>query len=661
MSYSPIRYPKSGVISPQRGLNLADNLFEVRHDEATILKNMIFRRNSLVQRYPFRNYSTTDFTAEGVFRGKHDYKTTGGTARLLFLTNSGKVKERTSSSTEADRVTGLSTGLDGHFATVYDACFFSNGTDALRVGRDTTWRVGGSPAAVSDLAVAQNAGAGIAAGTYLHIVIPVIEVSGVSVVFADWSNIVRTVVAAPIASFGLTWTDIVDTRITAYLVFRTAANGTDFRSAARVAPGVGAYTDATLDTALPVTVSGAPSRPSPMGSWGVPPTAKVVVWSGKRLVFLNLGAGLENALQTSRVAGTSYDAEGVPASSEDGSLAPTRVRLPKDGPITCGFPIGETGENSTRSNNLFVGQENACFILPETNPDSPLIEISGMLGPISQRAIAQDGSFLFFQSRRGVEFWPGSGRDIYLISDKVEPIFGGGGNQQLTANQSTTDIEYEVAENHLWITIRDDSNATGANKCYLLDLLKFRREFTPAAPSAAARFVGPIENTGMGFGHLLRRLDDTLVVFDNQNKRIMSYDKTGTQDQIADTNTDMPVVIQSGALLREDPISQKTLNFAHILQFTSSSTTFRILAEFERVISQADAEPNTYNLAWEDLTWDDIDWQFDTWFSETPLDYGAINCKWCVARIEKTDSQVSFAYFGLILWLWAFQQIRTFR
>lgn len=118
MSYSPIRYPKSGVISPQRGLNLADNLFEVRHDEATILKNMIFRRNSLVQRYPFRNYSTTDFTAEGVFRGKHDYKTTGGTARLLFLTNSGKVKERTSSSTEADRVTGLSTGLDGHFATV---------------------------------------------------------------------------------------------------------------------------------------------------------------------------------------------------------------------------------------------------------------------------------------------------------------------------------------------------------------------------------------------------------------------------------------------------------------------------------------------------------------------------------------------------------------
>jgi hypothetical protein len=666
MTFAPVRYPKSGVISPQKGLNLADNLFEVRGDEATILKNMLFRRNSLVQRYPFRNYSTTDFTADGVFRGAHDYKTTGGTARLLFYTNSGKIKERATASTETDRVTGLSTAIEGHFSTVFDACFFANGQDTLRVGRDTTWRVGGSPAAVSTLAVGTNAGATIAEGTYLHIVIPVIEVSGVSVVFANWSNIIRTVVApGGIASFALTWTDIVDTRITAYLVFRTAVNATDFRSVARVATGVGAYTDSTLDTALPVTVSGGPSRPSPYGSWGVPPVAKVVVWSGNRLVFLNLGTGLENALQTSRIAGNSYDAEGVPANSEDGSLAPTRVRLPKDGPITCGFPIGETGENSTRSNNLFVGQEGACFILPETNPDIPLMEISGAIGPISQRAIAQDGPFLFFQSRRGVEFWPGSGRDIYLISDKVQPIFTGGGSQGLTANQNDADIRYRVAKNQLWIQVRDDANATGPNKVYTLDLLKFRREFDPTNPARAVRFSGPHENeesgSGLGFGLLLRRLDDTLICFDNQNKRILSYDETGAQDEIADVNTDMPVVIQHGPQLREDPILQKVLHYAHVLQFTNSETTLRILAEFERIISEATVEPNLYSLSWEDLTWDDIDWSFDTWFSEVAFDFASISCKWCIPRIEKSDSQVDFAYFGLILWMWPFTQIRTLR
>lgn len=659
MSFDPIRYPKTGVISPQRGLNLADNLFEVRFDEATLLKNMLFRRNSFVQRYPFRNYSTTDFSADGVFRGCHDYKTTGGTARMLFLTNGGKIKERLTSSTEADRVTGLSTGQDGHFATVFDACFFANGSNPLRVGRDTTWRIGGSPAAVSNLAVGTNAGAGIAAGTYYHVVLPVIEVGGISVVFANWSNIVKTVLGGAIASFALTWTDVSDSRITAYLVFRTAAGGTDFRSVARVAAGVGSYTDANLDTALPVTVTGAPSRPPQYNAWGVPPTAKIVVFSGNRLVFLNLGTGLENALQTSQIAGTSYEAEGVPADNS------TLLRALKDGPILCGFPIGETGEQASRANNLFVAQEAACYILPETNPDLPLQEISGAIGCISQHAIAQDGSFLFFQSRRGVEFWPGSGRDIYLLSDKVQPIFNGGGNQALTANQADADIKYRVAKNHLWITVRDDSLATGANKVYCMDLLKFRREFDPANPPAAVRFTGPIENeeysNGIGFGYLLRRLDDTLVVFDNQNKRILSYDETGNQDQIADTNTDVPVVIQSGALLREDPILQKTIHFAHLLQFTSAVTTLRILAEFERLICEVDMQPNTYALAWDDIAWDDIEWSTDTWYSEAPLEFGSTSCKWCVARVEKSDSQVNFAFFGLLLWLWSFKTVRTFR
>lgn len=660
MSFDPIRYPKSGVISPQKGLNVSDNLFEVRFDEATILRNLLWKRNSLLQRYPFRNFSTTDFTADGIFRGCHDYKTTGGTARLLFLTNGGKIKERLTVSTEADRVTGLSTGQDGHFATVFDACFFANGLDTLRVGRDTTWRVAGSPAAVSTLAVGTSAGATIPVGDYYHLVIPVIEVGGISVVFANWSNIIKTTVGGGgIASFALTWTDIVDARITAYLVFRTAKNSTDFRSISRVAAGVGAYTDSTADASLPVVVSGGPNRPPPENSWGVPRVGKIAVFSGNRLVQMNLGTGLENALQASRIAGNSYEAEGVPA--DDSTL----LRALKDGPILCGFPIGETGDKSSRANNMFVAQEAACYLWPETNPDLPLQEISGAIGCIGQRAIAQDGSFLFFQSKRGVEFWPGSGRDVYLLSDKIQAIFTGGGSQQLTANQSESDIRYVVAEGHLWITVRDDSLATGANKAYCMDLAKFRREFDPAYPSKAVRWVGPIENeeagSGLGFGLLLRRIDDTLIVFDNQNKRILSYDKTGTQDQIADADTSMPVAYQSGALLREDPILQKTLHYAHILQFTSSPTTLTILSEFARLITEADAEPNTYSLAWGDIVWTDLDWVTDTWFTETPFEYGSTACKWCVALIEKDDDQVDYAFFGLILWLWSFNQIRTFR
>lgn len=663
MSTDLVRYPKAGVISPQRGLNLADNLFETRSDEAVILKNLVWRRNSLVQRYPFRNYSSTNFTADGVFRGAHDYKAPGGSARLLWATNGGKIKEWLTASTEADRVTGLSSGQEGYFATVFDAVFFINGSNALQVGRGTTWRQGGSPAAVSTLAVGTNAGATIAAGDYLHIVIPVIEVSAVSVVFANWSNIIKTTVpGGGIASFALTWTDIVDTRITAYLVFRTAANGTDFRSVARVATGVGAYTDSTLDSALPVTVTGGPSRAPARNSWGVPPVARIVVWCGNRLVFAGLD-GKTNALRCGRIAGSSYEAEGVPPL--DPTETSTLVELPKDGDITCAFPIGETGQNSSRANNLFVGQESACYILPETNPDIPLLEISGALGPISQRSIAQDGSFIFFQSRRGVEFWPGSGRDIHLLSDKVQPIFGGGGNQSLTANQSDADIRYCVAENQLWITVRDSGSATGPNKVYCMDLLTFRKSYNPLNPAQAARFTGPIENEetgdGLGFGLLLRRLDGSLLNFDNQNKRILAYDSTGSQDQIAGTNASMPVVVQHGALLKEDAVSQKILSYVHVLMFSNTNATLRFLAEFERITNQLTLQANTYSLLWDDINWTDINWEFDTWYQEAGFDFGSVACKWGSPRISKTDASVAFAYFGLILWLWPFGQIRTFR
>lgn len=656
MSFSPVRYPKSGVISPQKGLNLADSLFEVRTDEAALLTNLLWRRNTLVERYPFREYSTTDFSADGIFRGGHDYKAPGGSARLLFATDSGKIKEWLTSSTEADRVTGLSTGQEGHFATVYDSVFFTNGADAPRVGRGATWRAAGSPAAVSNLAVVAS-GSGAFTGDLYHIVIPVIEVGGISVVFANWSNIVKTT-AAGSAQFALTWTDIVDTRITAYLVFRTSTNGTDFRSIARVATGVGAYTDTTADASLPVTVSGAPSRPSPLNSWGAPPVSRIVVYSGNRVVFAGL-SDKTNALRTSRVAGNAYDAEGVPPALP--AETSTQVDLPKDGDLTCAFPIGETGENSSRANNLFVGQENACYILPETNPDIPLQEISGSIGPLSQRAIAQDGTFLFFQSRRGVEFWPGTGRDIYLISDRIQPIFTGGGSQSLPVSQSDADIRYRVAKNQLWITVRDSALVTGANKVYCMDLLRFRRAFNPINPADSARFTGPISNAGLGFGLLLRRLDDSLINFDNQNNKVLLYDDTETQDQIDGVNTNIPVVIQHGALLREDPIAQKILHYVHVLQFTNTAATIRLLAEFDRIISQTTLEPNTYSLGWDGLVWDDLEWNFETWFQEAPIEYGSISCKWCAPRVEKTDSEISFAYFGLILWLWPFSQIRTFR
>lgn len=655
-----LKYPKTGILYPSKGLNKADNLMQVRPDEALDLTNTLYVGDTLVQRSAFRPFSSIDYATPGRFRAAHDYQAPGASARLLYYCNDGTIREWLTSSTEATRVSSLATGVDGDFITAYDAVLFANGSDTPRVGRGTTWRAFGSPAAVSNLAVGTTGAAGIAAGTYLHIVVPVIDVSGVAVVFADWSNIVRTVIGAAVTSFDLTWTDVSDARITRYLVFRTLVGGTDFRSVGVVNAGVGAFTDNFADSSLPVTVSGGISRPAPQYSWGVPPVAKLVSFAGNRAVMANITSGSQqNVLQTSRKAGSSYEAEGFPA---DGS---TIVRLPGDGDITALIPIGTTDPQG-RANDLFIGQPNACYILPETNPDYPLTTISESIGPINKNAWAKDGNWVFFQSRRGVEFWPGSGRDIYLISDRMRPVFDGGGPQQVTGSVSDSDISYEIAKNQLWITIRNDGSATGANLVYLLDLQKFKRDFNPQNPSYASRFTGPLKNeeptaTHLGFAILLRRLDGSLICFDSQNSRILFYDSTGTQDSIDATDYDMPVRIEQTGIMRENATPQKVLCNGKLYILSNSVISIEVRAEFDRTISNLVVDPNAYGFTWTDIVWTDIDWVFQTWYHDLEFDFCEVVGKWFTFVVYKLDSEANTAYGGLELFFDSLQQQRVFR
>lgn len=658
---APLRkYPSKGLLYPSRGLNKADNLLQVRPDEAVDLTNALFVGDTLLQRSAFRPYSTTDFSTPGRFRAAHDYRAPGASARLLFYTNDGKIKEYLTSSTESDRVSGLATGIEGDFTTVYDAVAFANGSDAPRIGRGTSWRQLGSPAAVSNLAVGTSAGATIAAGTYLHIVVPVIDVSGVAVVFADWSNIVRTVLGGAVGQFNLTWTDVSDTRITRYLVFRTEAGATDFRSVGAVNAGVGAFTDNFADSSLPVTVSGGISRPHPQYSWGVPPLSRLVAFAGNRLVFGNIPTGSkQNALKTSRKAGNAYEAEGVP--SDDSTL----VNLPGDGDLTALIPISTTDPQG-RANDLFIGQPTACYILPETNPDYPLTTISEYLGPISKNAWAKDGNWVFFHSQRGVEFWPGSGRDIFLISDKIRPVFTGGGPQQVGGSLSDSDISYKVANNQLWITVRTDASSTGGDAVYLLDLQQFRMSFYPQAPSKGARFSGPLKNlepetTRLGFGILLPRIDGTLLNFDNQNNRILFYDPDGSQDSIDGADYDVPLRIEQTGIMREDLTPQKVLCNGKLYILSNSIVSVEVRAEFERLISTLVVDPNAYEFAWQDLVWQDLTWVYQTWYHDMTFEFCEMVGKWFSFVVAKLDSEANTAYGGMELFFDALPQQGVFR
>lgn len=652
------RYPKQGVIGPQRGLNLFDRLFDVNRDEALVLRNYLFKGSSIVQRSPFQDLNSNVTTFTTPFRGAHSYAFSGASeGSLLYAENDGKVKQF--ANPPVLKYTFPTAAKDVCFATALDSVVAVNGTDPAAIGTSSGWVQMGSPAAITNLAVAQNAGAGIAAGTYLHIVIPVIEISGIAQIFANWSNVIKNVVAAPIASFGGTFTYPTDPRVSSCLVFRTLVNSSIFYFVSRVTTG--AFTDSNADSALPVASTVAPSNPpSQNKSWGVPPVGSLVAYCGNRLVIGALSTK-KNALATSQIGATNSEIQGFPA---DGS---TIVPLPKDGDMIALFPIGETGEGALRANHLFVAQKDACYIMQETNPALPLQIISSDIGVISKKAIAQWKNWLFFQGRQGVYMWPGSGKQLYLLSEKVSPIFAGGGNQNLSGNSGDENIQYAVYDNALWVTVKNDSALSYANKIWVLDLLQLERSFDPQNPSKSARWTGPIDaldgGIQMAYSHLLRDLNNKFIVLDSTEERVYEYKASSRDtDVLGGVSQKMPLRVLSGPLMSEDPLSQKQIFRIESLRYSFSSTDMRLAFEGDQKVTTLTMVPQGGSiLNWDDIAWDDILWTESDWIQSGVTSYGQAIGRWfCVDELKEVLA-VSEAFTGWVFYYHAFRQLGVFK
>jgi hypothetical protein len=293
-------------------------------------------------------------------------------------------------------------------------------------------------------------------------------------------------------------------------------------------------------------------------------------FAGGRLSIGNLtvNADEENAVYCSQVVTSTYDAEGFPTTRH-------KVFAPGRGPITGIAAIGETGEAAARKSHLFVGQSTSCYLLPENDPTIPFMEISSEIGLVNDKAWAQWGSYVFWiDKRKGLVFWRVGQDSPWVIGQKVQAIFKGGGNGGLTANQGDSNITLSVWSDNLLITIRDDSTKTGGNKVYGMDLLAF----TPmdrGNAEATARFWGPW--TGPGFALTYSLSSGYLMVFDNQNKLWLYLDSSATQDYIAGTLTNIAPKILTAGLLKEDLRFVKRITFLNLYSFSNSNATVRFL------------------------------------------------------------------------------------
>lgn len=628
-------YPKdqggnNSILELNRGLNLEDNYLKMIMGESAILRNLRYNKNTPIKRAGFTQWNNQSWNAYGIFKSAHEYIDLDGSVRILVGSNNGVISE-VSTTTRVSRVAGLSSSKDIRFASALGRVISTNGTNSPRVGDKTVWREFGALPAVSDLSVSAS-GSGSFDADFLHIVIPVKEIeTGVAEIYGDWSNI-ETTTAVSNSQFDLTWTDVSDSRVDKYWIFRTRADVSGpFYYVASVNPGVGVYTDTTTDANLSEINS--PIR----GLWGPSPVSKYVAYSGNRIAMANI-SGEENGIHVSQLAANKYDVEAFPTTGN-------RVYAPGNGPILGIKSIGDRGADTRQTNHLFIGQKSSTYILPESDPKQPIITVSEEIGLINDKAIAQWSSYIFWvDPKNGLMFWRFGQERPWKIGDKINPIFFGGGNQKLNRNQNDSDITLNVYDDQLFITVRDESASISGNKTYLMDL----NTFTPSDEYTAqqsARFTGPWSNDSLGTAFYVPMADRSLLLFDNENLEILSYDDSSVNDYIGGVDTIVKPRILTGSFLTENLRNRKSLIRVWIYSFADDAPTLTVKGEFGNLNTLVSMIVPRAGFEWDDIEWDDIEWTLDGWYAEGSVSYGEYSA-WFQLDIEWTTANNDLAIFG---------------
>lgn len=582
----------------------------------------------MARRRPFVAKSNVDFSAL-VFEGVHEYLDEEDTQRILFATSDGKIKEFVDADTNADRVTGLSTNKRTRFASINNVCFAVNGTDALQRGDATTWRIGGAPVIVANVSLVSGAGSNMGAGTYRYIVLSVIEVSGVGAVFSDWSDI-QEITLGGAGSVDLTWDATADGRVTHYYIYRTKAGlGTPFFYDGKIAVGTEAFSSNTSDADLSEQFADI------LAINGTAPIGEIIASSNKRLIIGKL-SGKEDAVHLSRIATNKYQMESFP---DDGVHEFT---LPGQGPVTAVIGLGLKDEDTNR-NDLFLAQRESCYVLRDTDPLNPLDPISGSVGVLNPECVVQWGRYLFFLSLRGLEFLGPSGSPI-VISEYIQPIFEGGGPLDLTGITNEDYLTMTIHENSLYITLQDSAGFTWANKVVKMDLEWF--DPLNPTPEVTARFV--IWENGPGYSLFLPTSDRELILFDNQNGRILKR-ATGTerQDLIGSTLTDVNSSFWSGALMGEIMAERKGLRYINCFAITDKNFNLLVEADFSNTKADMDMPIESSIRDW-DKEWDKEWSKSQRWISTRPFPRRCVG-QFFQFKFNINNESTDFIFIGMTI------------
>lgn len=560
-------YPPKNILRGKRGLNLTPKyLLNVDAEHLLKSQDCYYVQSQLRRRQGFSRHSTEDWSA-AIFRGGHVFVDDSDNVRLLVGRNGGTVEEIQSAAAHATVLNGLTAAKELVFATGFGATFVANGADTLRRLDATanpavacTGRLAGIPAKVAGFGAALGA-AGARNGDYAFMATAVIESGGAVQLESDWSTLIELTVTADAITF--TWTDpsIADSRVTHVYLYGTKVGGIEPYFIRKVAlPATTYVNDDTADTALGALAAVRASKTT------MPSAPVHVVISGTRLVAFK-----GKTAYFSRPATTSYDLEAIER----------QVDLQIPGSFKAAISIPSVGQ-AVNTNSLWVATDRGCVVFYQTDPTLPQQHLSPEIGCVGPQAVVLRGTGVFWvDKRRGVMYWPGpgAGAKVYCVSEKITPVFKGGGSQNLTANQGDENITLTIFGECLKLTVRDDTGYTGANKVYYMDLAGFERNMGTMGPEAAAVWGGPWR--GLGFHRLLALPDGGLIVLDNQYKQILKWDTTTFTDYVNGGATTAPAypIVRFGPAMQEYLEERKRLHRFYWFGRHGADGTLRVIGQ----------------------------------------------------------------------------------
>ena len=560
------QYPSAGakggdVAKWPLGINVMDDLVTMPAAYAQKLDNMEYRKGTIVRRRPFTAKSTELLPAEASFA--IEYVDTAGTFRIVWGSMDGKIKEFLTSSSHADRVTGLTASKRAFMAQMLGALFHQNGEDSPRRGDGTTYRVAGAPSKAGTVSLGAAA-AGALTGDYIWMVTACIRESSVVVLESDHSNYVTATLAAQQQT--VNWGASADARVNWYRLYRPKAGqgGPLFL----VTEGnILTYADNTTDAVL------SEQEAPPLERNGTMPISSILVQAGGRLACVKLkdaaDLNADKAVHLSIVATNRHEMEYYPA---DGVH---KFYLPGPGPATAAFGYSVKDEDLA-ARDLFLSQKTSCYILRAANPYGVLEPISYTKGAVGDRALTQHGRFLFFVSLEGLEFLGPEG-DPLVISPHVNAFFFGGGPLNITANTGPEMIHLAIYRSFLLITLRDDSGNAWGNKTLVMDLERFNPY--DAKPERGA-FYTLWNGLGLGMAFYLPTRDGDLYLFDNQNKRLLQRASSGYQDTVNAVAQLIPGKIWTSGLMAMFMTILKVLRQLNVLQQSEADTTIDVEGDY---------------------------------------------------------------------------------